>query len=291
MFGMEDAIHHGITHIQVGRCHIDFCPEHTRAVLEFTCTHMLEQVQIFLHGPVAKGTVLSRPGQGAPVFTDFPSTQVVNVGLPLLDELYGVPIELIKIVGGIIEPVAPIKPKPSDILHDGIYIFNVLLARIGVIKSQIADAPVFRRQAEIEADGLGVSDMEITVGLRGKPRMDAAVVFVGLHILGHDTPNKILGRGRILYGHACDPFSALFSCILLAGFSLFKAFSPCPLLLFFHDRVVIHPSKISGWSRPYSAISIFLGLNQQFCHSNDYFQGEVPRPGLRSASFFDSERP
>jgi hypothetical protein len=155
--------------------------------------------------------------------------QIVNVGLLLLDEHDGIFIELIKIVRCIIQPIAPIEPEPSDVLHDGIYIFNILLARISVIESQIAEAFIFSGESKVEADGLGMSDMEVTIRLRGEPCMDAAFVFVVLHVFGHDIVDKIRGRGRVDQGHPCYPFPVCFFSILMIGFCLFKAFSFCVL--------------------------------------------------------------
>src|SRR5581483_7369200 len=55
----------------------------------------------------------------------------------------------------------------------------------------------FVGQAEVEADGLGVPDMQITVRLGRKAGLHAAVVFVGLQILQNDVANKVGRRGRL----------------------------------------------------------------------------------------------
>jgi hypothetical protein len=86
-------------------------------------------------------------------------TEAVHIGLSIFNELDGVSIELLEIVGGVKEAIIPIEPEPSDILDNGIHILDVLLARIGIIESQIAETPEFGSQPEIEADRFGVSNM------------------------------------------------------------------------------------------------------------------------------------
>ena len=44
MFRMQDAVHHGIAHIQVRRSHIDFGTQHACAVGEFAGFHAFEQI-------------------------------------------------------------------------------------------------------------------------------------------------------------------------------------------------------------------------------------------------------
>jgi uncharacterized protein YjbI with pentapeptide repeats len=50
---------------------------------------------------------------------------------------------------------------------DGIDVFDILLGGIGVVHSQVADAVELPGDSEVEADGLGVTDVEVAVGFRG----------------------------------------------------------------------------------------------------------------------------
>jgi hypothetical protein len=45
--------------------------------------------------------------------------------------------------------------------------------------------------AEVEADRLGVADVQVAVGFRGKTRHDPAVVFAIFQVFGHDLANKV----------------------------------------------------------------------------------------------------
>ena len=61
--GVEDAVHHRVAHVQVGRGHVDLRPQGARAVGELAGPHPLEQVQVLLDRAVAVGAVLAGLGQ------------------------------------------------------------------------------------------------------------------------------------------------------------------------------------------------------------------------------------
>ena len=81
----QDAIHHGIAHVQVRRRHVDFGAENARAILKFAFAHALEQVEIFLCTAVAIGAFFAGLGERSAVFANFVGAQVVNVGLAVID--------------------------------------------------------------------------------------------------------------------------------------------------------------------------------------------------------------
>ncbi|MBA7685380.1 hypothetical protein ES703_93803 [subsurface metagenome] len=82
---MSNAIEDRIPHIQIWRGHINFCSKHVRAILEFSCPHPLEQVQVFLDRTSSIRTVLARLSQGAAVPSDFLCAQAANVRLPIFN--------------------------------------------------------------------------------------------------------------------------------------------------------------------------------------------------------------
>ena len=80
-----------------------------------------------------------------------------------------------------------------DILLDAVHVFLVFLAGVGVVKAQVAARPgEFLGYAEVEANGFGVSDMEITVGFRGE---------AGYRSL-------MLAGGKVIRNHIADEISA-----------------------------------------------------------------------------------
>ncbi len=162
-----------------------------RAIRKFPVPHPVEQIQIFFNRAVAEGTVFAGLRQRAAVLPDFIGAQAAYVRLAFLNELNRVIVELFKIIRSIIQTVFPVKPQPADIFLNGLHIFDFFLAGIGVIKAQVADAAEFGRQTEIQADGFGMTDVQIAVWLRRKPGHDLPVVFVGLKVIDDDVSNKI----------------------------------------------------------------------------------------------------
>ena len=71
----------------------------------------------------------------------------------------------------------PVKAQPTHVGLNGRGVFLVLGFGIGIVEAQVTGAAIFRSDAEIEADRLGVSDMQITVRLGRKARRDPAAVF------------------------------------------------------------------------------------------------------------------
>ena len=84
----------------------------------------------------------------------------------------------------------PAESQPTDIVLDGIDEFLAFLERIGVIEAEIAMTPVFFRQSEIQADRLGVADMEVAIGFRRKTGMHPAAMFAGGQVPGNHLANE-----------------------------------------------------------------------------------------------------
>ena len=88
---------------------------------------------------------------------------------------------------------APIEAEPAHVALDGVDIFLGFLGRIGVVVTQIAMAAELAGDAEIEANRLGVADMQIAIRLRRKAR-DNRFVPPRRQIGAHDIANEILAR-------------------------------------------------------------------------------------------------
>ena len=146
------------------------------AVLEFAGPHAFEQVQVLLDGSLPVRALATGFRQGAAVFADFFGRQAVDVGLALPDELDGIFVEAFEIVGRKVLAVFPVESEPAHIFLDGIDILDILFGRVGVVEPKVAQAGVVSGDAEIQADRLGVADVEIPVGLRREPGHDPAVV-------------------------------------------------------------------------------------------------------------------
>ena len=117
---------------------------------------------------VAERAVLARLGQRAAVDAHLLRRLVVDIGLAGADQVLGPVVELLEIVRGVIEVLAPVEAEPAHVALDGVDVFLLLLGRIGVVEAQMAAAAELLGDAEIEADRLGVADVQIAVRLGRK---------------------------------------------------------------------------------------------------------------------------
>ena len=162
-----DAVDNGVAHVEVARREVDFGAERHAAVGELARAHTAEQVEAFLNGTVAERA----DGGGArvaAVFAHLFGRQLADVGETLLDQLHREAVHLLKILGGVEEAVAPVKAEPVNVLPDGVNVLHVLFGGIGVVHAEVADAVVFFGGGEVDADRLGVADVQIAVRLGRK---------------------------------------------------------------------------------------------------------------------------
>ncbi|OPY05648.1 MAG: hypothetical protein A4E61_00223 [Syntrophorhabdus sp. PtaB.Bin184] len=195
-----DPVDDGVTHGDIGRCHVDLRTEHTTAVFELTGPHPGEDVEVLLDGPVAVGTVPAWLRERAPVSPDLVGVEVADVCLPPPDEGHGELVEGLEVVRGEEEPVFPIKAKPPDVILDGLHELQGFPGGVGIIHAEVARSPVLGGDPEVQAYRLGVSYMEVAVRLRRKTRGDR-VVLAGLEVVVDDLSDEIAWRGKILFCH------------------------------------------------------------------------------------------
>ena len=65
MVGVEDTIHDGVAHVEIGRGHVDFGAEGAGSVGEFAGAHAFEEIEIVFDGAVSEGAGGSGFGGGA----------------------------------------------------------------------------------------------------------------------------------------------------------------------------------------------------------------------------------
>src|SRR5262249_365412 len=63
--------------------------------------------------------------------------------------------------------------QPFDIGHDGVDVLLLLLLRVGVVEAEVALAAALLGQPEVQADRLGVADVQVAVGLGREAGLDA----------------------------------------------------------------------------------------------------------------------
>ena len=191
--GVADAVEHRVAQVQVGRGHVDARAQHVRAVGELAGAHAGEEVEALGDRAVAVGARAAGLGERAAVGADFLGREAVDVGVPVANELDGVFVELLEIVRGVEELVLPVEPEPAHVALDGLDVLGLLGGGVRVVEAEVTDAAELRGDAEVEADALGVPDVEIAVRLGGKAGDDPPAVLPAAQIVGHDLPDEVGG--------------------------------------------------------------------------------------------------
>ncbi|OPZ55414.1 MAG: hypothetical protein BWY89_01356 [Bacteroidetes bacterium ADurb.BinA012] len=176
MRGLEYPVDNGITHVQVGRSHINPGSQHTAALLKFTLVHPVEQVEVLLNAAVTVRTFSAGLGRGTLLLRDGLGTLVIHIGEAAINQQYSKIPQLAKIVRSVVFPVFPGKSKPLDIFLDGINILHLLFGGVGVIKPQVTLSAILFGHAEVKADRLCMPDMEVTIRLGREAGMNTAIV-------------------------------------------------------------------------------------------------------------------
>ena len=163
-----DAVDRGVAHVHVGRGHVDLRTENITALGELAGAHIAEKLQAFLCGTVAPGAVFARLGEGAAVFGHLFGRQLVYIGQAALDQRFGVLIDLLIIVGRVIQPAVPFEAHPADVFLDAVDVFGVFLGGVGVVKAQVAQAVVPLCGHKVDVQRFGMADVQVSVGFRRK---------------------------------------------------------------------------------------------------------------------------
>ena len=173
VIGVQDAVQHRIAQVHVAGSHVDLGAQHAGAVGQLPGAHVAEQRQVLLGGTGAVGAVLARLGQGATRGAHLVGRGVVHIGVAVGDQVLRPGIELFEIVRRVMQVHAPVEAEPVHITLDGVDELLLLLGRVGVVEAQVAAAAEFVGDAEIQADGFGVPDVQVAVRLRRKAGDDA----------------------------------------------------------------------------------------------------------------------
>ena len=194
----QDPVERGIAQVDVAGGHVDLGAQHARAVCKLAGAHAAEVVEVFLYRAVAIGAVPAGLGERAAGGAHLLLRLVVDIGLAGADEMLGPLIELLEIIRRVIKVFAPIEAEPAHVALDGIDIFLLLLGGVGIVEAQVAATAEFLGDAEIEADRLGVADVEVAVRLRREARDHQRVL--SRRQIGIDDLTDEVGGARSL-GH------------------------------------------------------------------------------------------
>ena len=172
----DDAVDRRVTHVHVGRRHIDLGTQGLRTIRELAVAHVLEQLQVLLDRTITVRAVLARLGQRAAVLTDFVLGQVAHVRLACLDECNCAVIAGLKVIRAVEDTtVGHLTGQPLDIFLNGLYIFVVLTHRVGVVKTQIELTIVLLSDRPVDVDRLSRADVQVAVGLGRETGVDLLI--------------------------------------------------------------------------------------------------------------------
>ena len=79
MLGVLDPVQGGITHIQVGRFHVDPGPKNMLSFPKLSRTHTPEEIQVFICTPLPKRTFTAGFGQCSAKIANIFSAEAVHV--------------------------------------------------------------------------------------------------------------------------------------------------------------------------------------------------------------------
>ena len=182
VFGKADTIDCRVTQVDIGACHINLGTNHHGAFGVLTVAHFAEKTKVFFNRAVTIGGVLSRFGQSAAIGMHFFRGLFVDVGKAGLHEVLCAVVHPLEVVACEVEiiffAVLPIKAQPLHRLFNGVDVLLVFLDRIGIVKAHVAVAAVVTSQTEIQADTLGVTNMQIAIGFGRKTCTDSGRIFM-----------------------------------------------------------------------------------------------------------------
>ena len=200
--GLADAVHDRIAQVEVGMGHVDLRAQDLAPVLELARAHAPEEVEVLLHRPAPPPALPPGLGERAAVLAGLVGREVVHVRLPGADQLLRPLVEPAEVVAREVEMRAPVEAEPVDVARDGVHVLLALLGGVGVVEAQVAAAAQLLGQAEVEADRLGVADVQVAVGLGGKAGDHGPGEAAGLEVLQDGLPDEMGGFGGL--GHGPD---------------------------------------------------------------------------------------
>lgn len=106
---------------------------------------------------------------GATVFAtalgvDFFTGAVADVAVAAFDQILGELVELVEIIGSVGDLVG-LEAEPFNDVENGSEVLFFLCGGVGVVVTEVAFAAVITGETKVYGNGLGVTNVEITIGL------------------------------------------------------------------------------------------------------------------------------
>ena len=206
---VHDAVDDRVAEVDVGRRHVDLRAQAALAVLVLAVAHVVEAREVLLGRRVAPRARDAGLGRDAAVLLPLLLGEEADVGLAPLHEVLGDLEHRVEVVGRAVEVLSPVEAEPADVRLDVLGELVGLLAGVRVVEAQVALAAELLRHAEVDADRLGVADVEVAVGLRREAGDDLAAGAAGEDVALDPLFEEVLGlvggiarRGVGVFVHA-----------------------------------------------------------------------------------------
>ena len=166
---MQDAIQHRVAQVHVAGDAMSILARSTRAPFGYSPARMRRNRSRFSSTERSRyGLLLPGLGQRAAHRPHLVGRRVIDIGLAGADQVLRPVVELLEIIRRMVEMLAPVEAEPVYVALDRVDVFLLLLHGLVSSKRRWQRPPIFLRHAEIQADRLGVADMQIAVRLGGK---------------------------------------------------------------------------------------------------------------------------
>ena len=109
------------------------------------------------------------------MLADLVCRKVIDVRLARLDQRDGPLVQLLEVVRGEKQVLTPVIAEPAHVGLDGVDVLLLFLLRVRIVEAQVAAAAELLGNAEVEADRLGVTDVQVAIRLGRKARHDRRV--------------------------------------------------------------------------------------------------------------------
>ena len=144
---MSHAVKNRISHIDIGRSHVDLGTQHHSSVRNISAAHFFKQSKIFIDAPIPVRTVCTRGCQRPACFPDLICGKFTDIGFSVSDKLNGAFIHTLKIIRGKVQVLTIVCAQPLNILFDRIDKLFLLFSRVRIVKTQIELTPILFGQS------------------------------------------------------------------------------------------------------------------------------------------------
>src|SRR5438132_1362 len=93
--------------------------------------------------------------------------------------------------------VRPTADEPTYVLENRIDIFDLLLRRVRIVVAEVARAGEFASDAEVQADGFRVADVQVAVRLGREAGVNLPIFLLG-DVSLNDVAEEITRPGRLI---------------------------------------------------------------------------------------------